>query len=65
MKLFSVSGFENFLSSEGILIDLTIPEPGYIQNAGFDEKFVENCTSFTPAYLHQRCGEQSPIPNYR
>ena len=57
--------FKRFQHGSGILVDLTPPHPGPISNALIDETLHEECLSYTPAHLSQRCMEPTPVANYR
>ena len=53
--------YETFLSSEGILVDFTPPEPGKIVNASSNEFVAAGCN----AAINQRCVQVTPEKNNR
>ena len=53
--------YESYLSSEGILIDFTPPEPGKIANVSLDQFVAARCD----AAFNQRCVDVTPNMNNR
>ena len=58
-------GYERIIQSEGILVDLTHPEPGYLENVSMDELSHQKCEDFVPKKYREKCIDISPLPNYR
>ena len=58
-------GYENILSSRGILVDFTTPYPGFIANASVDMSVNEPCRDFVSEEWQYRCIEDTPLPNHR
>ncbi len=65
IELMNYVGYENTVSSVGILTDFTAPEPGLIVNASRDESVHEPCVQFTPDEWERRCVEDTPLDNHR
>ena len=58
-------GYERIIPSEGILVDFTHPEPGYLENVTMDELSHQKCEDFVPKKYHEKCIDITPLPNYR
>ncbi|XP_077868182.1 uncharacterized protein LOC102808676, partial [Saccoglossus kowalevskii] len=65
LHLNNTLGYSNVISSEGILVDFTTPEPGPISNAIYDEVNHETCTEYVPDEWENRCIQETPLPNHR
>ncbi|XP_038050876.1 uncharacterized protein LOC119724026 [Patiria miniata] len=65
IELLNYVGYENIISSIGILADFTPPEPGLIVNGTRDEVVHEACAEFTPEEWERRCIEDTPLNNHR
>ncbi|KAL5014713.1 hypothetical protein ScPMuIL_008983 [Solemya velum] len=48
MDLYNYLGYQNIISTEGILVDFTPPQPGFIQNAVSDVSKIVDCLDVIP-----------------
>ena len=60
-----VVGYSSIISSKGILVDLTPPEPGPLSKVKQDSTTKVNCQSFVPETWKFRCDAKSSTANYR
>ncbi|XP_022100338.1 uncharacterized protein LOC110984441 [Acanthaster planci] len=65
IELLNYVGYENIISSVGIIADFTPPAPGLIMNGIKDELVHEPCVEFTPEEWERRCIEDTPLDNHR
>ncbi|XP_072034301.1 uncharacterized protein [Amphiura filiformis] len=61
----NILGYDNILSSSGVLADFVPPEPGIIVNAASDQTIWEQCSKYTPEEWQGRCVSDTPLPNHR
>ncbi|XP_022103294.1 uncharacterized protein LOC110986022 [Acanthaster planci] len=65
IELLNYVGYENIISSVGVIADFTPPAPGLIMNGIRDEVVHEPCVEFTPEEWERRCIEDTPLKNHR
>ena len=63
--ILDVAGYTSILSSKGIMVDVTSPDPGHVSKVKMDSIKKVNCKSFVPTIWQHRCVVDSPTANYR